>query len=1183
MNPGNVTSNIIKVSTVSLAILAGLALASLKGGAPLISPQAHVQSALAKISLPVVEQEEGSYFMSVFSGSVIADDSGITYQLQGKDDSAVSFQETMVGGNTAGLTARGDSSTEVNTFYGNNPEEWKSNLKTFGSVWYEEVWEGIDVEVIPKKDSVEKFLYVSPGSRPELARFEVSDGSLSLDESGNLVISQPNGDYQMTAPVAWQDINGKRVDVEVSYEIMGSHYGFVLGDYNPNYELIVDPLLAGTYIGSGLTDLIYSQSIQVNDAGEVVVTGTVFGNPADTPTPGYDSYNGGLDVFVAKFDQDLAMTAISFIGSSSNEYSTGGLVIDSSGSIYIGGETFSSSFPTTAGVYDTDHSGWEAFVSKFSSDLSTLEASTFAGGFSSDEVTGLALNSDESSIYAVIKSNSDYLFPLGGTGYSQSDYGSQDAVVVKLSSDLQTIEAGTFFGTNGTDTVEDIVVDASDNVFITGEAPSGLPVTTGAYDETFNGVTDTYVAKFSSDLGTLVSATYIGGDNSDEGLALELDADQNVIVAGYSETPTSVNYPTTAGVFKTSPNGTDGVVSRFSNDLSTLMASTYLGGSSGVDSVVVRDVELASDGSIWTTGTNLSDSFPVSDDAYQTTFANNSSFATQLSSDLTEIVRSSVISGPFNDNGYSIALDAGENVIVGLLTNSSSSIATAGAYDETINGQSDIAIVYLDCEVSDSGEICLADTTGPQIQTLTPADDAINVSRGITEITIEFDEPVVQGDGVFAYLRDSSGAMIDEPLGYEYAVVSNESGVLTLRVDETLTYGESYYITIPEGYVRDLSGNDFAGITTTTDWNFTIEPNDGVAPILQSVTPANGATEIDPLADLVLTFNEAVGFESGTLKIYRKSDDQLIDTIDVAGTPSSGNGTTTLTLDRIETNLDYNTEYYVLVDSGALRDLTGTDFPGVADSSVWEFTTFSSPQVTGLSPANGATGVDPTANLVMTFNKPSGASSGTIRIYRSSDNTLIEEIDVAGGPQITGNGTSTITINPLSDLAAGTEYYVQIDGTAIRANQGPYFAGISDTITWTFSTLAATVPDESENDSEEESEEPEQSQPDPQESQSESPDDGTISPISVTPQAQNISANGTEVSELESESEDTSNTEIQEEQGSQLSPQPNNSDSQEVEEEPSEDTEATWYFATIPWALVFLAGMSVLGYISRKR
>ncbi len=109
------------------------------------------------------------------------------------------------------------------------------------------------------------------------------------------------------------------------------------------------------------------------------------------------------------------------------------------------------------------------------------------------------------------------------------------------------------------------------------------------------------------------------------------------------------------------------------------------------------------------------------------------------------------------------------------------------------------------------------------------------------------------------------------------------------------------------------------------------------------------------------------------------------------------------------------------------------------------------PLILSISPSSNASNIAVDDDLVMNFNTPSGASSGYINIYRASDNQLVEAIDVAGG-SILGNGTTTLTIGRNVSLQAGTTYYVLIDSSAIRANNGIYFAGISSPNTWQFTT-----------------------------------------------------------------------------------------------------------------------------------
>jgi titin len=68
---------------------------------------------------------------------------------------------------------------------------------------------------------------------------------------------------------------------------------------------------------------------------------------------------------------------------------------------------------------------------------------------------------------------------------------------------------------------------------------------------------------------------------------------------------------------------------------------------------------------------------------------------------------------------------------------------------------------------------------------------------------------------------------------------------------------------------------------------------------------------------------------------------------------------------------------------------------------------------------------------------------------------VVEAISVSGS-QVTGSGTSTITVNPADDLAYSTEHYVLIDATAFDDASSNSYAGISDITALSFTT--ATVP-----------------------------------------------------------------------------------------------------------------------------
>lgn len=132
------------------------------------------------------------------------------------------------------------------------------------------------------------------------------------------------------------------------------------------------------------------------------------------------------------------------------------------------------------------------------------------------------------------------------------------------------------------------------------------------------------------------------------------------------------------------------------------------------------------------------------------------------------------------------------------------------------------------------------------------------------------------------------------------------------------------------------------------------------------------------------------------------------------------------------------------------------DLPTVVAANI-TIVTADVPAVTSLSPTNGATEINPTSNLTISFSKTVVPGSGSLLIKKSADNSTVESIDVTGD-QVTGSGSSTITINPSIQLDDTTQYYVLIPETAfLDASDNP-FEGISSSGTWSFTTSDITPP-----------------------------------------------------------------------------------------------------------------------------
>lgn len=132
------------------------------------------------------------------------------------------------------------------------------------------------------------------------------------------------------------------------------------------------------------------------------------------------------------------------------------------------------------------------------------------------------------------------------------------------------------------------------------------------------------------------------------------------------------------------------------------------------------------------------------------------------------------------------------------------------------------------------------------------------------------------------------------------------------------------------------------------------------------------------------------------------------------------------------------------------------DMPTVVATNI-SITTADVPAVTSFSPINGATGVQPGANLVIGFSKTVTANTGSLLVRKTSDDSVIATIDVSGD-LVSGEGTTSITVNPIEDFPEGTELYVTIPNTAFRDASSNPFAGFENDTTWVFTTADVTPP-----------------------------------------------------------------------------------------------------------------------------
>jgi len=670
------------------------------------------------------QHEDVGYYAQTFAGTVFISNKGeILYSIPIKGSGSFTMSELFIRGNQEGLkkikiNGEVQSITKVNYFIGNNPEKWKSNVPTYQSLHMGEVWPGVQVKLKAHGNNVEKLFYIAPNADPATIRIQLAGiDDIVLNELGELLINTTEGNLSFSRPIAFQYINGIKHLVHVDYNIDYNAYGFIVNNYDPAYELVIDPLIASTFIGGSHWDFV--SDLFIDNTGNIFITGYTYS--PDFPVTGLP-YSGNSDIFVSIFNNDLDnLIASTFLGGSNDDggYS---MTVGSGGNLFITGETLSADFPTTSGCYDDSYNGGQdAFISKLSNDLSTLISSTYIGGSANDISYSISLGL-LGKVFITGETMSSY-FPTILGSYNTSSNGLKDAFISKFSNDLTSLEASTYVGGSGVDHSYSVKLDIFGNVFIGGTTESyNFPATVGSISISLNGPNDIFIAKLDNGLGSVIAATYVGGTQFESISEIKLGGQQNVILIGYSE---SSDYPTTPGCYSQVFNGgKDVVISKISNDLTTLLGSTFLGGS---NIEFGESIEFDSNGNIYITGTTGSADFPTTPNSYCPSGGGVDGYISKLSPNFDILLASTYIGGIDEDYSVAIDLDPNGDLIITGTTGSSDYPTTTNAYDETFNAGWDVFISKLDTCLSGPAGVNLRILNEKIIVYPVPANDVLYV------------------------------------------------------------------------------------------------------------------------------------------------------------------------------------------------------------------------------------------------------------------------------------------------------------------------------------------------------------------------------------------------------------------------------------------------------------------------
>ncbi len=600
---------------------------------------------------------------------------------------AHSLHIEFVGGQT-GMVYGLEQLPEVYHFFqGRNPQQWRSGVSAWRSLYYQNIYPGVDATVTSAGTNLKYDFRVAPGAPTSVIGIRYQGASKVELRQGNLYIATSVGELIEKRPYAYQYINGTKTEVPCRYAMMQDRITFEFPrGYDSCYELIIDPLLIfSTFSGSTADN--WGSTATPGERGSLYSSGIVryaLGGTFPVTAGAFQTdYGGNYDVAILKYDSTGSqLLYASFLGGTSNE-TPHSLVMDYNHDLLVLGTTSSADFPVTAGAYQTTFaggtpvfsdvieqypSGSDLFVARISADGSQLLASTYLGGSLNDGLNAwpgpLTRNYGDEMRGDIITDTLGYVyvssvtaspdFPVTG-GLGRTFGGLTDALVLKITPQLDNLVWSSFLGGSDYDAAYSIKFDTLYNVVVAGGTTSAdFPVLPTAYQPGYAGNTDGWIAKISHTGDLLISSTFTGTSAYDQVYFLDLNSRDEIFVFGQ----TTGAMPVTPGAYNNPNSGQ--FIQRFRPDLSALVFSTVFGSGIGVPNISPTAFMVNQCNNIYVSGwggfinslrgywpsVSRTTGMPVTPDAFQPVTQGSDFYLMVLTEDASELLYATFLGGP---------------------------------------------------------------------------------------------------------------------------------------------------------------------------------------------------------------------------------------------------------------------------------------------------------------------------------------------------------------------------------------------------------------------------------------------------------------------------------------------------------------------------------------------------------
>ncbi len=683
-----------------------------------------------------------------------------------------------------------------NFVVGNDPTDWHTDVPSYSSVLYRDIYDGIDVRVRQADANLEYDLLLDPGAALEQFVIRADSSSpATIDADGSLVLHTEAGPLQHAPPVAWDVLpDGDRRMLDSEFRLLGDNrFGFTVTGHDTSLPLVVDPGIEwSTYLGGSGDEALGGMARVTDGSGDLIIGGWTR-SPEFPPIGGVRAAG---TVFVARLSgAGDALVYATFFGGS-NVHTVYDVAVDAGGNALVVGDTNSKDFPTTPGAFDSSPPGnpafpldfgeYDGYVIRFNATGGGPLLATYLGG---DRLTGQDLVSragyDPAGNPIVAGFTSSTGFPTTAGAYDRTMSGG-DIFVTRLTPDGTQVTYSSFLGGDGQESVFDMVVGPDGAVNLTGQTfvPSSgslFPTTAGAFDASAGPLgsadREAFVARLQpAGAGTadLRYSTLLGGNQYIEagnGIALDPGDPTLITASGFTR---SGDFPTTPGALLRThfaPIDTSmGWVARLRTPASgggSVLWSTLYGapGNQTADDVVVD----ASGAAIIVGGTNVNNP-PTTERAFDrvpedfTAEAESSgdAYITKLSADGSQILYSTLLgSGTGADVALEVVHAGANSVVVAGFTMSHQFPVTPGAFDTVYaadgkpSGTDSPGTLAEDLFVTKLSldPMPTTDTTPPPAPTISwPNESAVFEMSSSTGVRVAFDwSDVADASGIKAY------------------------------------------------------------------------------------------------------------------------------------------------------------------------------------------------------------------------------------------------------------------------------------------------------------------------------------------------------------------------------------------------------------------------------------------------